>query len=108
MNLFDAAEADRRKEEGRQRAAFARADLLLVAQACARAVAGRLGSVTMDDVALELSLVGEDASCLGNAAGSVFRGEEWEWTGQVVRSARPSTHGRMIRVWRLRGAGGFQ
>lgn len=106
MNLFDAAEADRRKEEGRQRAAAANPWLLATAQRCARRVAERLGSVSMDDVALELASAGEDVSRLGNAAGSVFRGEEWEWTGQVVRSARPSTHGRMIRVWRLRGAGG--
>ena len=37
---------------------------------------------------------------LGNAAGSVFK--NMEWTGRVVRSERPSTHGRIIRVWRLK------
>jgi choline dehydrogenase-like flavoprotein len=35
---------------------------------------------------------------LGNARGSVFRGQ-FEWTGAIVPSTRPSSHGRMIRVW---------
>jgi hypothetical protein len=43
---------------------------------------------------------GLDYADLGNAAGSVFDGR-FAWTGEVVASRRPSTHGRLIRVWRL-------
>jgi hypothetical protein len=83
MNLFDSAEAERRKEAGMAMAAAANAQLLA------------------DDVALEMHRLGLDYQSLGNAAGSVFRGR-FEWTGNVVASDRVSTHGRMIKVWRIK------
>lgn len=39
---------------------------------------------------------------LGNAAGSLFKTEEWEWTGRFKESTVPSRHNGMIRVWRLK------
>ncbi len=39
---------------------------------------------------------------LGNAAGSVFKTDDWEFTGRWVPSQRPEAHGRFIRVWRLK------
>ena len=39
---------------------------------------------------------------LGNAAGSIFRGPQWRFTGQYVPSGIVSRHGAMVRVWRLR------
>ena len=59
-----------------------------------------VGDVTSDEVALIMRDRGLDYSLLGNAAGSVFDG--FAWTGRVVQSKRPSTHGRIIRVWRLK------
>lgn len=100
MNLFDAAEADRRRDAGKALAASARSELLEVARTMALALARRNGIVNADDVAGMMADHGMNYADLGNAAGSVFD-DGFEWTGQVVRSARPSTHGRLVRVWRL-------
>lgn len=100
-DLFDAAEAQARKEHGMERAALARPALLAAAQESARRLALAHGRVTADDVAFCLWMRGLDYSALGNASGSVFR-TDFEWTGEVVSSKRPSTHGRVIRVWRLK------
>lgn len=103
MNLFDAAEADRRRDAGKSAAALARSALLEVARSCALAIARKQATVTADDVAQMMDAQGMDYSELGNAAGSVFD-SGFHWTGEVIRSARPSTHGRIVRVWRLKCA----
>lgn len=100
-DLFDVAEAQARKESGMARAASARPALLATAISHARRVAAQHGRVTSDDVAFCMAMQGLDYSALGNASGSVFR-TDFEWTGEVVSSKRPSTHGRVIRVWRLK------
>jgi hypothetical protein len=74
--------------------------LLAEARRAARNACSVYGEVHADDVAIWMANRGMDYAALGNAAGSVFRG--MEWTGRVVRSERPSTHGRILRVWRLR------
>ena len=101
MNLFDAAEAQRRKDAGMTKAADARHQLLTHAQAIARRISLDFGNVTSDDVASVMELCNLRYEDLGNAAGSVFR-TDFEWTGKVVASLRVSTHGRMIKVWRLK------
>jgi hypothetical protein len=103
MNLFDAVEAERRKEEGIARAAAARPTVLAVARDVARWLGAVQGTVTSDDVAYRMASLGYSYEDLGNAAGSVFRGG-FEWTGEVRASERASTHGRVIRVWRLKEA----
>lgn len=100
MNLFDAAEADRRKEEGMRLAATARPELLSVAQGIALSLAVDGREISMDDVAAEMAAQGYDFSLLGNAAGSVFKGPGWTCSG-FTRSVRASTHGRAIRLWKL-------
>lgn len=95
-NLFDAVEAQRRRVAGQLKAESGRETLLGAAQTIARGIAHTHGEVTSDDVA---GFMGYDYPQLGNAAGSVFKG--FAWTGRVVQSKRPSTHGRIIRVWRL-------
>lgn len=102
MNLFDAAEADRRKETGMAKAASARPELLGVAQAVALGLAADGREVSMDDVAAEMAAQGYDFTLLGNAAGSVFKGPGWTCSG-FTRSVRASTHGRAIRLWKLKG-----
>lgn len=101
MTLFDHAEAERRKEEGMARAAAARTEALGLAKDFALSLAEHLGDITSDDVALAMEAAGFNYEALGNAAGSVFRGR-FEWTGKTTVSARPSTHGRIIRVWRIK------
>jgi hypothetical protein len=100
MNLFDANEAERRKRIGKMLAADGRGHLLHAARGFAAAIASVRGEVTSDDVAAIMSENELDYSDLGNAAGSVFDGH-FAWTGRVVPSARPASHGRLIRVWRL-------
>lgn len=39
---------------------------------------------------------------LGNAAGSLFRGEEWAWAGYFKESNSISRHSGAIRVWKLK------
>ena len=100
--LFDAAESERRKQEGMALAANnpEREDLLTLARDRAKIVVRERGEVTMDDVVLRLAQDGYDVSALGNAAGSVFRGKEWEFTGKFIKSARVANHSRLLRVWR--------
>ena len=99
--LLDEVLAQYRKEKGMALAAAARGSLLAAAQECAVRVCGEYGEVTSDMVAFRMQAIGLDYSALGNASGSVFRGR-FEWTGHMVASIRPSTHARMIKVWRLK------
>jgi hypothetical protein len=98
-DLFDYGETVRRKEEGMARARTARSGILAIAQRLAAQICDEYGTVTSDDVAMRMEKIGLTYSGLGNASGSVFR-HGFKWTGEVVTSKRPSTHGRMIRVWR--------
>ena len=100
MNLFDQAEAERRKAVGMALAADARHELLAAARGFAAFIAREYGTVTADDVAELMAANGLDYSNLGNAAGSVFD-TRFQWTGRVIPSKRPSTHGRLIRKWSL-------
>lgn len=100
MHLIDAYETERRKAIGMALAADARTNLLSAARGFAAFIAKQQGTVNADDVAVMMAENDLDYSELGNAAGSVFDGR-FTWTGQVVASRRPSTHGRLIRVWRL-------
>jgi len=46
-------------------------------------------------------MLGHKYGDLGNAAGSIFAGKRWKFTGDRVKSRRPSAHAREIKVWRL-------
>lgn len=48
------------------------------------------------------SSAGIPADGLGNAAGSVFKDGQWEFTGAWVPSRRDTNRHRFVRVWRLR------
>lgn len=98
--LFDKVEAQRRRDAGQSQAESRRETLLDQARQIAREFCQNVDDVTSDEVALIMRYRGLDYSLLGNAAGSVFKG--FAWTGRVVQSKRPSTHGRIIRVWRLK------
>jgi hypothetical protein len=101
--LFDLQEeAQKRKKEGMEEAARNRKRLLEVARDCAEEMSC-YGECTSDHVAGAMERSGYRYESLGNAAGSIFRGKEWVFTGEWVASKRPSSHGRMIRVWRYEG-----
>lgn len=89
-----------RKEQGMSLAAASHADVLALARNVAVDVALHRYSrtVTIDDIQGHLLLAGKD---LGNAAGSVFRGKDFEHAG-YQKSRRASSHARVVSVWRLR------
>ena len=104
MDLFDLAEAKRLKEEGMASAAANKHDLLKHARHVAKQIAMLRDSrtVTADDVSRAFAREGITDS-LGNAAGSIFRGSDWEFTGERINSQRKTNHSREIKVWRYVG-----
>lgn len=66
--------------------------------ACSRA----LREITADDVQMELNRrYGWTPDVLGPAAGALFKGKEWVFTGRRVPSCQSRNHGRELKVWRL-------
>jgi hypothetical protein len=100
---FDLEKGEKCKEEGLAQAALppSRKQLLELARLCAIRIANRFGEVTYDDVFYEMIRQGLDPTALGNAAGSIFRGNEFIFTGRWEKSRRVSNHARVNRVWRL-------
>jgi hypothetical protein len=97
--LFDAIESAALKESAL--AKLESADVLTMARRIAIEYASRFGTVNADIVGkLMKEHYGIDS--IGPAAGALFRGPEWEFTGQRVLSSRVSNHSREIKVWRLR------
>ena len=100
QELFDELESEEIKRAG-------------MAKAVANAYPLQLARDIAEDIAIEgdgtadADRVGKrlqeqhDIYTLGPAAGSIFRGKEWEFTGEWIKSDRKSNHGRMIREWRL-------
>jgi len=103
MDLFDFESGLRAKTEGMSAAALTRSELLSQAREIAVAIARHRVNrrVTADDVGRALRLRG--LPDLGPAAGSIFRGSMWEFTGERVRSARISNHARELKVWEFVG-----
>ena len=100
-DLFDAAESARLKREGMRVGADNNVETLQVARDIAVSLAQRFGQVEADMVMREmLRLYG--VSTLGPAAGSLFKGPHWEWTGARVQSVRKLNHARELKVWQLR------
>jgi hypothetical protein len=98
--LFDAIESQAKKDEGMVLAAEAGEDALVMARQIAIQIARSRPSreCHADDVGLEMEKRGIS---LGPAAGSIFKGGGWEFTGRRVRSARKKNHARELKVWRL-------
>ena len=99
-DLFDAAESRRRKKWGMAVAEDAADTLLTRAREYARECAVRWGEVNADDVSQWLEQTGKPD--LGPAAGALFRGREWVFTGRFVQSTRKTNHARLLRIWKLR------
>ena len=99
-DLFDATESLVRKRWGMAVAEDAANSLLHLARQYAVEHALAWNEVTADHVSQWLE--NEGLPDLGPAAGSLFRGKEWEFTGRFVQSTRKTNHARLLRIWRLR------
>lgn len=104
LDTFDLRLAEAMKAAGLERAETARQDVLALGkQLCREAALKRPDrTATADDAARGFVRYGLDANALGNAAGSLFRGGDWEFTGRWQSSRRVSNHGHQNRVWRLK------
>lgn len=101
--LFDGDESDRRKDDGMDRAANGkRAEDLAFAKRVAVRLAKERGEITIEDVHLFIidSYPDWSPTVLGPSAGSVFKGDEWKFTGERRRSTYVKNHSRELKVWR--------
>ena len=102
---FDPALAEKFKREAMRAAAAspARQELLRAVRSALRqiAISREDRCVTSDDGAAWLLAHGHSPSDLGNGAGSVFRGNEWELVG-YKKSIRVSRHSGAHGIWRLK------
>ncbi len=95
-NLFSGQEL---KRAGMDRAAENHAPDLDAAKDYAYFL-GLSGDMTIDTLR-DFYRVNGFAWNLGNSAGSVFSGKEWECVG-FTPTTHPQGHGRIVRKWRLR------
>lgn len=100
-DLFDHAEALRRRDEGLAQVESAATEWLYFARMEARRQARLRGTVTMDNVRAELTGKGIEPPH-SNVYGAVFKHKDFEWTGDYARSAVVQGHGNLQRVWRLK------
>ena len=101
-DLFDGEESESRKKKGMAvGAANNYADLETGRMLARRHPDARTG-ITADDVGRALKARGITQS-LGPAAGSLFAGKDWQWTGEFLKSKRITNHSRLLRVWRYVG-----
>lgn len=101
-SLFDFSEAKARKEAGMALAAEHQPTDLDLAREIAATLGRRCGEVDADMVGIVLKAQ-HGIESLGPAAGSIFRGKEWEFTGRRKMSARKTNHAREIKVWKWKG-----
>ena len=101
-NLFDFAEAKRRKEDGMRVAADNQADWLGIARDIAIEIAKKDPARLCD-----ADKVGEELfnrhgiKSLGPASGSLFKQDHWQFTGDRKLSKRKTNHARELKIWRL-------
>jgi hypothetical protein len=60
-------------------------------------------TATADDAAAGFEMDGFPPNILGNAAGSLFKGKQWRFTGRWQASKRATNHRHQNRVWELVG-----
>ena len=95
--------AETLKAEGMARAAESKRELLAVARKLARDIAlSREDRTCHADLVAEAMVQAGITETLGNAAGSLFKTDDWKFTGQFTESTRPQSHRNLLRVWRLR------
>lgn len=73
--------------------------LLTEAREIARELARHGAEISADDVVFEMCKRGYGVKALGNAAGSLFAGRDWQWTGRRVKSKRIHAHKNELKSW---------
>jgi hypothetical protein len=104
--MFDSMKSIREARNGKLVAAANRSEMLIHFQTMARELARKNINRECDSNALaqyawktsQLDI----SKILGNASGSIFKGNEWAFTGRWTKSERIRSHGRDVKVWRLR------
>jgi hypothetical protein len=101
MTLFDYAQSKQNRDTGMLSAAQKRMKALNKAKDIAFQLARIYPcKITADDVRKEYEYRGGNWSDLGNAAGSIFKGKQWQCVG-FENSTVTTSHARALRVWRL-------
>ena len=96
--IFDIEEARAKRDGGLSLVERNNQRFLQVARDTAKRICAVKGTVTMDEVREQCPW-----EPLHPAAwGSVFRGKDWEWTGEWKQSKIVSRRGGYQRVWRLK------
>lgn len=104
LPLFDSVASEAAKVAGMLQAAdnkrslleFTRKGLIQIA----RARPDR--TVSADDAAKYLADNGISVHALGNAAGSLFKTDDFEPAGWFIKSERRHAHSNLLRVWRVK------
>ncbi len=98
--LFDLAEAERHRDAGIGVAAENRSEILHRAKIIAREIALSRASRECDSDDVARRLTKGERKALGNAAGAIFRGDDWRFV-RYKTCERINAHARTIRVWKL-------
>ncbi len=101
MTLFDYAQSIQERDKGMELASNKRQNALLGCKLIAISIAQIKGKATADDVRKEYEYRGGNWSDLGNAAGSIFKGKQWQCVG-FENSTVTTSHARALRVWKLK------
>jgi len=99
--LFDYGKSIQERDKGMLSAAEKRKEILYRARLIANRLAKINGQVTADNVRQEWEFRGNNWSDLGNAAGSIFKGKQWQCVG-FENSTVTTSHARALRVWTLK------
>jgi hypothetical protein len=103
-DLFDPEGGKTAKRDGMELAAENRETDLDIARRVAKSLAiGHPERLCQADQVGRVLKARYGITSLGPAAGSIFKGREWEFTGQRVLSARTTNHARELKVWRYVG-----
>lgn len=100
---FDATQSEEQKEIGMARAAAANKEQLSIARQIAKELALATSTLECNADMVQEKLIQKGID-LGNAAGSIFRGNDWQFTGRFVKSERVHAHANLLRVWKFVGA----
>jgi hypothetical protein len=101
MTLFDYAQSIQERDKGIKTAVSGREEILKRVRSIAGNLARIYGKVTADMVRAEYEYRGGNWSDLGNAAGSIFKGKQWQCVG-FENSTVTTSHARALRVWALK------
>jgi hypothetical protein len=99
--LFDYAQSIQERDNGIKTAVSGREEILNRVRSIAKMIAQIRGKITADDVRKEYEYRGGNWSDLGNAAGSIFKGKQWQCVG-FENSTVTTSHARALRVWALK------